>query len=751
MSGVVMKVPPKFIQSPRIQKLAQRSRELAISGKRNLYGGDPNDAESMVYGWFGQVRKPAKERMVLGDHACWIDIGPFPKLDQMPSRVNGYEATGESWGRDYAFLLDNSPVDIYENERIVGEIHWEMHMVRKYEWPESVRQMGQKARQIGAGGMSSGHTCPDLEIGLTQGWGGILERIKQSRQKYEGWCNESKASYLRGLQMICESVIRFIQRHAEKAYELAEKETDPWQKETYRRTAECCEHIALNPPRTYFEGVQWIHFAVILDRMVGHGNGYGRLDLYLIDLYRESRADGSLSDEEAREYLSEMFLKLRGQFFSVGGRGPDGKDATNEMSYVVLEGYDLIGDYNNLGVMWHPDMDKKFYDYACDVLARHGESIPVLVNYDLMYEAELRSGIPHEDAWRVAYSGCQWFCIPGKEFCDQDSNSIILLDPMKRAIAIGVEQGVEDFEAFYAIFVEELKKTARAFRDMKNSQYEILGDLWPEMYTSMNSHGPIERGLDMVAPRGVDYQYTSVNILGIPNVTDSFYAIKRLVFEKKMYTLKEVKEATDTNWKDREPMRLRFLNQDKFGNDIQDVDALFVRITETLADVLGHLYNLRGQEIRASLFHFQGQIAPSVIGATPDGRLAEEYLAHGINPTIGRNTRGLLATANSLAKADQRKFQGGGLQVELQPKFFDGKDEIWKYVRGFSETFFKKGGVQVNLNIMDLNKLRDAMDHPENPEYQNIIIRVTGYAARFISLSRIYQEEFLARMNYEDL
>ena len=135
MNGVMLKAPPKFVQSTQIQNLAQRSRELAISGKRNLYGGDAGDAESMVYSWFGKTPPPVRERMKLGDHACWIDIGPFPKLDQMPSRVNGYEATGESWGRDYAFLLDNSPVEIHPDERIVGEIHWEMHMVRQYIWP----------------------------------------------------------------------------------------------------------------------------------------------------------------------------------------------------------------------------------------------------------------------------------------------------------------------------------------------------------------------------------------------------------------------------------------------------------------------------------------------------------------------------------------------------------------------------------------------------------------------------------------
>jgi formate C-acetyltransferase len=725
-AGVVMHAPPKFVQSPRIQRLAQRSRELAISGKRRL----------------------GTEEQPLGDHACWIHIGPFPQLDQLPSRVDGYEATGESWGRDYAFLVDHFPVEIHRDERIVGEIHWEMHMVRQYQWPESVKEVGRWAAELGASGYSSLHTCPDLAIGLSQGWGGMLERIKASRQKYIELDNPAKASYLHGLQMICESVIDFIQRHADRARELAAEETDAWQRKTYRRIAACCDHIARHPPRTYYEGVQWIHFAVMMDRVVGHGNGYGRLDRYLIDLYRKSKAAGELSDAEAREYLAEMFLKLRGQFFSLGGRDAELQDATNEMSFVVLEAYDLIGDYNNLGVMWHPDIDPDFYAYACDVLARHGESIPVLVNYDLMREAELRSGIPEEDAWKVAYSGCQWFCIPGKEYCDQDVNSLNLLAPMKRALAGAVEGGVEDFEAVYALFEEELTTTAQALRTWKNAQYELLGSLWPEMFTSMNSHGPIERGIDMVDNRGVDYQYTSVNILGIPNVTDALHAIRKLVFEQGRYTLAEVQAATATNWEGREPMRQRFLNQDKWGNDRDEVDALFVRVTESLARILEQQINLRGQHFRASLFHFQGHVTPERHGATPDGRLAQEYLAHGINPQVGRATHGLLATANSIAKVDQRKFQGGTMQIELQPRFFDGKEDMGSYIRNFSEVFFRKGGIQINLNIMDLKKLRDAMDHPENPAYQNIIVRVTGYASRFICLSRAYQKEFVERMNY---
>ena len=193
---------PVLTQSPRIQALAHRNRELAVSGKRSLGSG---------------AMTPGGEDMSFGDHACWIDIGPFPELHELPSRKNGYAATGESWGRDYAFLVDHFPAAIHEHERIVGEIHWEMHMVRQYVWPQSVLDVARAADELGASGMSSQHTCPDLAIGLAQGWGGILERIKRNRAKYVALDNPSKASYLHGLEMICESAIRFIQRHADEA------------------------------------------------------------------------------------------------------------------------------------------------------------------------------------------------------------------------------------------------------------------------------------------------------------------------------------------------------------------------------------------------------------------------------------------------------------------------------------------------------------------------------------------------------
>ena len=749
----------KFCPGERLKHVIAYNQQLAILGRRNLYTAD---STQLVYHWTdkangivpqsGEWSSPPETSYSLGDHACRVDIGiGFPRYNEVPSHVEGYEATPVSWAKDYAFLLENSPAEIHPFESIVGEFHWEMNEVRKYYFGDNVHELGRQVRKLGAGGTSHGHTCLDLSIGLTQGWGGIMERIEKSLALYTRLEQPAKAGYLTGLKIVCQAIMDYVKKHSDKAYELAAAADDPAQKALYLMVAEDCKKIVSDAPETYHQAIQWIQFAIMTDRIVGHGNGYGRLDLYLNDFFARDTQNGILTRQEAREYLAEMFLKVRGQHFSICGRLKDGSDATNEMSRVILESYDMVDDYNNLFLLWHPDMDQSLFAYACDVLARHGASVPTFCNYDLLVDCELRAGVSADVAWTVAVGGCQWFSIPGREYCDQDVNSIVLLDPMWRAMDRGIAQEPADFEAFYQLFTDELKKTCEALRIFKDAQYDVLDKIWPEMATSLHFHGPIERGIDITGHRGVDVQYTSANVLGIPNVADSLYAIKKLVFEEKAYTLADVRKATSENWKDNEIMRQRFLRQPKYGNDFDDVDSLLVRITDTIADILDNTYNNRGQQYRASLFQFQGHTAIDALPATPDGRYATEPLAHGCNPTAGRNTKGLMATANSIAKIHNCKFLGGTMQVELQPRFFDGKENLAGYIQEFTEAFFSMNTFQINLNIIDLNMLKDAIEHPEKPEYQNIIIKVTGYTTRFICLAKPFQIEFCGRNNYGSL
>ena len=314
MEKVMLDFVPKFEQSERIVHLEARNRELAISGKRKLKGwGIAEESDDVA----------KKEEMSYGDHACWIDIGKFPYLSELPSRKNGYEMSAENWANDYAFMLDNTPPNIYANERIVGEIYWELHMLRRYDWADTgdeIIKLTQAAYELGAYGMSTGHTCPDLMIGLDQGYGHILERIRESMAMYERLENRRKVGFLKGLECVCLSCIRYIKRYGAHAKKLAHETDDPSEKARLGKIADCCDHIATEPPRDYYEAVQWICFAVLFDRSVGHGNGYGSLDRYLIDFYKKGIAEATLTRAEAREYLSEMYMKLRGHFFCVGGR-----------------------------------------------------------------------------------------------------------------------------------------------------------------------------------------------------------------------------------------------------------------------------------------------------------------------------------------------------------------------------------------------------------------------------------------------
>ncbi len=732
MSQVQLPFVPKFEQSERIKVLEARNQELGTNGMRQ-------------YGTYG-------------DHRCWLNIGPFPRMDQLPSVVQGYRMDAEQWGEDYEFMLDNMEPHIYPCETIVGEIYWEISCVRSNTYrnaPNAEEIIGKVEKSVELGGSPSayGHTCPDVEIVLQQGYDQILARIRRSLKMYTDLKNERRASYLRGLEHVCLGCIRYIERYAALAETLESEAADTDEKARFHKIAACCRNIAHNPPADFYEAVQALQFAILFDRAVGHGNGYGRMDLYMYPFYKAGIDAGTLTRTEAREYIAEMYMKLRGHFFSFGGRLEDGSDATNEMSWVALEAYDLVGDYNNLGVMWHSDIDPAYYDYACDVLARHGESIPVLINWDNMYAAQLRSGIPASEAWKVVYSGCQWFCIPGQEWCGHDTSLINVIKVMERALKRAAEDNVPDFETLYSYYEQELHVTMRAFQEAEAAIDRVRGNSQPEMYTSMISHGPIERGLDMVAPRGVDIQYTSLNISGIPNVADSFTAIKKLVFEKKQHTLREVMEACWADWEGNEILRQKLLNQPKYGNGMTEPDEMYVRVCDTMQEVAEGYVNQRGgQPMRPSLYAFMAHLeSKDQVGATPDGRRRGDVYAQGINPQAGVSKKGLIPLANSAASADMRKFQGGSIQVDIQPRFFDGKEDRYSYIRNFSSAFFKSGGQQINLHIMDLKKLEDAMEHPEKPEYRNLVVRVTGYCARFITMSREYQENFISRMNYSSM
>lgn len=753
------KVIKKFVPDARVQALINRRLELVIAQKRHVLC---DNAEFLVYHWSGKASTfaPAtgehadtEHRIEIGDHSARVDNGmAFPYTSEIPSRKsNSFEYSALNWAKDYAFFIDHSPAEVYENETIVGEFHWQLDEARHFQYPDEQKEAGFLARELGAGGISFTHTCPDLSIGLKLGWPGLLEKVRKYKNQYQQNGEQEKADYLTGSELIIGGIIRYISRHAEKAKELAQNESNHDQLNRYLQIADTCEAIAARAPQTLREAVQWIWMFQVVERMHGHGNGYGRTDQLLIDFYRSDMEKGTLSRQEAREIVGEMYIKY-GSYTALGGRLQDGSDATNEMSWVCLEAYDLVGGINHLGVMWHPDMDKDFYRYANDILTRHGCGVPTLVNYDVLKASEIRSGYKPEDAWNVSYSGCQWYCGVGTEYNDQDVNSLVLIKPMQRAIQMGIEQGVDSFEKLWDIYVNEVDKTADALVNFKNATYKWQAKVWPEMVTSLCMHDCIEKGKDCTDVGAVRYNYTSVNVLGVPNVSDSLYAIKKMVFDDQKYNLAEMQAAIDTDWQDQEIMRQHFLNCSKFGNDEDAADEMAIRVSENVREILESKRNIKGFCFRPSLFQYMGHTyAGPMMGATPDGRRAAEPLAHGMNPMHGRNKNGIAATVESFCKLDFAKYQGGSFQIELTPNFFKAGVDSAKLMDAFSQNFFRKGGVQINFNLVDLSILEEAMEHPENPEYHDINVKVTGYSSHFVTMDKRFQKEFIERVNYKNL
>ena len=749
-----------FVKSPRLEHLHTRNLELAQNHKRDIYVDNP---EFLVYHWSGKAAtfSPAtgetaasqEERINVGDHNCRVDSGtPFPYVKEMPSKVSGFSYDAVNFANDYAFFLDHSPAVIHPYERITGEFYWQLDEARFFKYPEENQNLGFEARKYGAGGMSFTHTCPDLSIGLKLGWTGLLQKIRYYKEIHLSQNNTASVEYLKAAEIVCESIIRYVGRYADVAQELAQQETNPELKATYETVAQNCRNLSMQAPGSFVEAVQWINFFQIAERIIGHGNGYGRLDQLLIDFYREDLKKGIITKDAARELIAELYLKYGGNYFSFGGRNEELQDASNELSWIGIEAYDMLGGYNQLGIMWHSDIDTALWEYACDVVGRHGCGAPTLVNYDVMRASELRSGYAEEDAWNIAYSGCQWYCSIGKEYNDQDTNSLVPIQPLQRAIDIAIEAKIDSWENFLGIFHSELDKTMDALVEFKNNTYKWQPKVWPEIVTSLCMHGTIENGRDVTDVKAVANNYTSVNVLGVPNIADSMFAIRELVFDEKRYTLNELSEALHSNWEGKEVLRQEFLHQPKFGNDIDSVDQFTVELSTMIREMLESKRNIKGFHFRPSLFQYMGHTyAGPMLGATPDGRKAEEPIAHGMNPMHGRNTEGILPTMRSFTKLNYAEYQGGSFQIELHPSFFPDDKPRGAFVSAFANHFFSRGGVQINLNVVDLKTLEDAMHHPDKEEYKNIVVKVTGYSAHFVFMDRKFQEEFIQRVNYQSL
>jgi formate C-acetyltransferase len=596
----------------------------------------------------------------------------------------------------------------------------------------------------------------------------------------EAW---DKQEQLRAMDVACDAVLRFAERHAERAEALAAAEPDPTRRRELERIASVCRWVPAHAPRDLHEALQayWFcHLAVITELNGWDSFNPGHLDQHLRPFYERGLAEGTLTRERAKELLECFFVKFNnhpappkvgvtaaesGTYtdfanINLGGLLRDGADGSNEVSDLLLEVVDemhLLQPSSNLQLSRKtPDALLK---HALRVV-RKGYGFPSLFNADAVVEEQLRQGKTLEDARAGGCSGCVEVGAFGKEayiltgyFNLPKVLELALhdgVDPRtgrRLGPATGGPRSLASFDEVFAAFEAQM----RHLLDVKIAGNQMIermyARLMPAPFLSVLIDDCIRKGRDYNAG-GARYNNTYIQGVGIGTLTDGLAAIRALVFEEERLALADLVAALDADFDGRDELRLRLVNRmPKYGNDDDRADELMRRAFEAFFTAVDGRPSARGGTYRILMLPTTCHVYfGSVTGATPDGRRAGVPLSEGISPVQGADRHGPTAVARSAAKMDHVRTGGTLLNMKFSPSLLGGEDGIDKLahlVRGY----FKMDGHHVQFNVVRAATLREAQARPE--DYRGLIVRVAGYSDYFCDLSPALQDEIIARTEHE--
>mgnify|MGYP002681071358 FL=1 len=626
-----------------------------------------------------------------------------------------------------------------------------------------------------------GHFTMNHERVLAQGLRGVMDDAQQKLASFspEDRKNE-KGIFYEAVLCSCLAVISFARRYSELAAKMAARESDPDRAAELREIARVCSRVPEHPAETLHEAVQSLYFIHLVAQIESGGNSIslGRIDQILFPYFQKDVEAGRGSKELARELVAMLFIKTNEiwnvleeafipggegtegkttQNVTVGGVGPDGRDATNDMSYIALDAYaDVRTVQPNFGVRIAPDcpaeLMRRAVEYDRDGVLMH------FFNDEAIIRSLIRGGHALEDARNYGMVGCLEPNAQGKTFGSTFAVQFSGIKCVELALSNGIDNifgypsGIESgdpsaFKNFEDLW-DAYDRQVRHFINQMVRGMEVLdktiAETVPSPFASSMVEGCLEKGLDLTRG-GALYNSTGVQFMGFANVVDSLYAVKKAVFEDRLFTMADLTNWLAQDWQDVEDKRVYFLNRiAKYGNDNDDVDAMAIRVMNHFCDVLSPYRNFRGGSFWPGIFSVGFHITMGAFtAATPDGRFAGDVLGNGITPTTGNAAAGPTAVMNSVVKLPvTRVFNGVNLNIR-----FPGKKISTDNLTALINTYFTRGGTQVQFNMVDSAILREAQQHPE--KHRDLFVRVSGYSAEFIGLSEIAQDEIISRTEFE--
>lgn len=631
----------------------------------------------------------------------------------------------------------------------------------------------------------------DYEKVLKVGFNGIkseaLEKLKEL-DEFSPINNTEKIPFLEAIINVSNAIIIWAKRHGDLASELAQKESDNIRKSELEKIAEICYHVPANPARNFHEALQSQWFTQMFSRIeqkTGTIISNGRMDQYLYSYYKNDVEEGILDDEKVLELLGcvwtsmaqfiDLYLSNTGGAFNegyahweavtIGGQTKDGLDATNELTYLFLQSKRQFPlNYPDLAARIHTRAPRRYLFEVAETI-KEGSGFPKLINDEEVVPLLLSKGATFEEAYDYAVSGCAEARMPNRDTYTSPCAYINFAAAIEMALyngkmkkygdeVLGVETGnPEEFKSFHEFLNAYLIQQKNFLKHAFIQQYEII-KLRQEHFAAPLSSSLhklcLENYKDIHNPKiegGIDLGY--FEFIGYGTVIDSLVAIKKVIFEDKKISMRELINALENNFKGYEKVRQLLINAPKYGNDdeyadsigrILDLEAL--KFTEKYSKELGVHLDLR-------YVPFTSHVPfGKVVSATPNGRFSGTPLADGSSASHGADKNGPTAILLSNFESKNYGFKNRAarlLNIKLSPSCVKGEAGTEKLV-SFIQTWCDLKLWHLQFNIINKETLIEAKKNPE--KYRNLLVRVAGYSAYFVELSEELQNDIIERTEH---
>lgn len=610
-----------------------------------------------------------------------------------------------------------------------------------------------------------GHIIIDYPRLLNNGLAALVAELRAAAESAP--CNH----FYQAALILLEASQRHILRYALLADEMAAACSDARRRQELAAIAAISRHNAVHRPEDFYQACQlfWYMNIILQHESNASSLSLGRFDQYMLPFYQTSLNRGQ-DPAFLQELLESLWVKCNdivllrssssARYFAgfptgytalLGGLSETGRSAVNVLSFLALDAYQEVRlPQPNLGVRINELIDRAFLRKTAETI-RFGTGIPQVFNDEVVIPAFLNRGVSLEDARDYAVVGCVELSIPGRTYGLHDIAMFNLLKVME--IVILENEGNPDVS--WNGLLNQIREKIRHYIKLMINGSNICDighrDQAPVPLLSSFVLDCIERGKD-ITEGGARYNFSGVQGIGIANLSDSLHALKGMVFEQQRMSFDELIQVLKANFKTKEgeKIRARLINRfEKYGNDIDEVDNISADLLRFYCKEVEQHLNPRGGHFTPGSYTVSAHVPlGSVVGATPDGRLAGDRLADGgLSPMVGQDSQGPTAVLKSVSKLDNYLLSNGTLlNVKFTPATLAGDGGLNK-LADFLQAFSKLKLQHIQFNVVNADTLREAQQRPQ--DFAGLVVRVAGYSAFFVELSKEIQDDIIHRTAHQ--